>query len=70
VARPSHTGLALTEPILDRLYTVYSVQRDWNQLFREFVADIRGEGYSGYPTFRHGSTACEVIDIVRHDVTT
>jgi hypothetical protein len=41
------------------------VQRDWNQLFAEFVADVRGEGYAGYPTFHDGWVANEVIDIVR-----
>jgi hypothetical protein len=30
------------------------VQRSWNQFFREFVADVRGEGHSGYPMFREG----------------
>jgi predicted dehydrogenase len=40
-------------------------QRDWNQLFREFVADIRGDGYAGYPTFHDGWVAAEVIEIVR-----
>lgn len=42
-----------------------TIQRYWNQLFREFVADIRGEGYSGYPTFSDGWVAMEVIDAVR-----
>lgn len=41
------------------------VQRDWNQFFAEFVADVRGEGHAGYPTFRDGWLANEVIDIVR-----
>jgi predicted dehydrogenase len=40
-------------------------QRHWNQLALEFVADIRGDGYAGYPTFRDGWTANEIIDIVR-----
>lgn len=40
-------------------------QRDWNSLFREFVADIRGEGSAGYPTFRDGWIAAEIIEIVR-----
>lgn len=42
-----------------------SVQRDWNQLFREFITDIRGEGYSGYPTFYDGLLAAEIIEIAR-----
>jgi hypothetical protein len=41
------------------------VQRDWNHLFRDFVADIRGEGNSGYPTFHEGWLHNEIIDIVR-----
>jgi predicted dehydrogenase len=40
-------------------------QRNWDQLAREFVADIRGEGYSGYPTFRDGWMHQQVIDSVR-----
>lgn len=40
-------------------------QRNWDQLAREFVADIRGEGYSGYPTFRDGWMHQQVIDNVR-----
>jgi predicted dehydrogenase len=39
------------------------VQRCWNQFFREFVADVRGEGYAGYPTFHDGWTAAEIIEI-------
>jgi predicted dehydrogenase len=40
-------------------------QRNWDQLAREFVADIRGEGYAGYQTFRDGWIYQEVIDAVR-----
>ena len=40
-------------------------QRDWNQLFREFVADVRGEGYTGYPTFYDGWVCAEIMEIVR-----
>ena len=40
-------------------------QRNWTQLCHEFVADIRGEGDAGYPTFRDGWLFQEVIDIVR-----
>jgi hypothetical protein len=28
------------------------LQRCWNQFFREFVADVKGEGYMGYPLSR------------------
>jgi predicted dehydrogenase len=38
------------------------VQRCWNQLFREFTADLRGEGNAGYPTFQDGLVAMEVIE--------
>lgn len=40
-------------------------QRNWDQLAREFVADIQGQGYSGYQTFRDGWIFQEVIDVVR-----
>ena len=40
-------------------------QRDWNQLAREFVANIQGHGYMGYPTFYDGWIASEVIASVR-----
>ena len=39
--------------------------RDWYQLFREFVADIRDEGFTGYPTFRDGWVDNEIMDVVR-----
>jgi predicted dehydrogenase len=60
------TELAVPAEILQAAPQVENLtQRDWNQLFREFAADIRGEGYCGYPTFHNGWLACEVIDIVR-----
>ena len=40
-------------------------QRNWTQLCREFVADIRGQGTGDYLTFRDGWLFQEVIDIVR-----
>jgi len=40
-------------------------QRNWDQLAREFVADIQGQGNAGYQTFRDGWIYQEVIDIVR-----
>jgi len=40
-------------------------QRNWTQLAREFVADIRGEGDAGYLKFRDGWLFQEVIDIGR-----
>ena len=40
-------------------------QRNWDQLARDFVADIQGEGDRGYPTFRDGWMHQQVIDVVR-----
>lgn len=40
-------------------------QKHWNQLFRDFVADVRGNGDAGYPTFLDGWMANEIIDITR-----
>jgi hypothetical protein len=40
-------------------------QRNWDQLAREFVADIAGQGNAGYQTFRDGWIFQEVIDIAR-----
>jgi predicted dehydrogenase len=41
------------------------IQRDWNQLFHDFVADIRDDQSAEYPTFYDGWLHNEVIDIVR-----
>jgi hypothetical protein len=41
------------------------VQRDWNHLFREFVADVQDNEDAGYPTFHEGWLHNEIIDIVR-----
>ncbi len=46
-------------------WTEDPVQSAWHQLVREFVADVRGEGYSGYPTFHDGWVANTIIDMVR-----
>ncbi|MCC6455596.1 MAG: Gfo/Idh/MocA family oxidoreductase [Caldilineaceae bacterium] len=42
-------------------------QRNWDQLAREFVADIQGQGDGGYQTFRDGWIYQEVIDTARGD---
>jgi predicted dehydrogenase len=42
-----------------------SLQGCWNQFFREFMTDVQGGGYMGYPTFHDGYTAAAVIDIAR-----
>jgi len=41
------------------------VQSAWHQFISEFVANVRGEGYSGYPTFYDGWVANTIIDSVR-----
>jgi len=40
-------------------------QRNWDQLAREFVADVRGNEAGDYPTFRDGWIYQQVIDTVR-----
>lgn len=40
-------------------------QNNWNTAFRNFVADVRGEEHSFYPTFEDGCQASEIIDIIR-----
>lgn len=40
-------------------------QRNWTVLAREFVDDIRGNGNTGYQTFREGWIFQEVVDAVR-----
>jgi len=42
-----------------------NTQHNWDQLAREFVADIRSEGNVGYQTFRNGWIYQAVINIVR-----
>jgi len=65
-ARQAWQNMPVPQRILDAMPQVEDpVQRDWNQLFREFVADVRGEGYAGYPTFHDGWIAAEIIDTVR-----
>jgi hypothetical protein len=46
-------------------WTEDPVQSAWHQFMRDFVGDVRGDGYSGYPTFYDGWLANTVIDIVR-----
>jgi hypothetical protein len=41
------------------------VQGCWNALFRDFIADIRGEEHEPYPTFYDGWVSAELIDIAR-----
>jgi predicted dehydrogenase len=52
--------------ILDQLPSETDhTQRNWNQLAREFVADIRGEPHPRYLTFRDGWIYQEVIETIR-----
>jgi predicted dehydrogenase len=63
--------IAVPQAVIDTLPKVEDpVQREWNQLYRDFCADVRGadvrgEGATTYPTFRDGWVAVEVMDIVR-----
>jgi predicted dehydrogenase len=58
--------LSVPAHITDTLPQVEShVQRDWNMLCREFVADVCGERVTDYPTFRAGLLHNQVFDIVR-----
>jgi len=41
------------------------IQNKWAALSRDFVADIRGESYTPYLTFRHGWRYQEAIDAIR-----
>ena len=64
-AHPEWQDISVPQTIIDCLPQIANpVQRNWNQFFKEFVSDVRGEGYVGYPTFRDGWIASEVIDIV------
>lgn len=57
---------AVPAAILARLPDIEdNTQRNWTQLAREFVADIRGEGDSGYQTARDGWIFQEVIEAIR-----
>src|SRR5205085_12048845 len=61
-------NLPLPQRVIDSLPQVEDIaQRDWNQLFRDFVADVRGEQFAAYPTFRDGWVAAEIMEIVRGD---
>ncbi|HVT72094.1 MAG TPA: Gfo/Idh/MocA family oxidoreductase [Lacunisphaera sp.] len=52
--------------IVDRLPAIADdTERNWTQLAREFVADLRGEGDSGYLKFREGWMFQAVIDAAR-----
>lgn len=63
---PTWEELAIPLHIVDYLPAEEDhTQRNWNQLAREFVADIRGEGPTKYLTFRDGWIYQELIDTIR-----
>jgi predicted dehydrogenase len=58
--------IPIPQAVIDSLPSIEdATQRQWNQFFYEFVADIRGAGATTYPTFRDGWVAAEVIEIIR-----
>lgn len=59
--------ISLPESISTKLPDIEDdTQRNWTQLAREFIADIRGEGNSGYQTFKDGWVYQEVVDFIRN----
>jgi predicted dehydrogenase len=63
---PTWEELAIPLAILDSLPDdADNTQRNWNQLVREFVADLRGEPAPRYLTFRDGWIYQELIDTIR-----
>jgi predicted dehydrogenase len=65
-AGPTWEELALPLAIVDSLPDEADhTQRNWNQLAREFVADIRGRPHPRYLTFRDGWIYQEVIETIR-----
>jgi predicted dehydrogenase len=40
-------------------------QNKWNAFFREFVADVKGETFQSYPTFREGYRDQQIIETIR-----
>ena len=58
--------VAVPSSITDSLPDIEDdTQRNWTVLMGELVADIRGEGYCGYQTFRDGWVFQEAVDAVR-----
>ena len=61
--------IPLPEEIINSLPDIeHPVIRCWTQLAREFVADINGEGYSGYQTFKEGWIFQEVFAAIRSEL--
>jgi predicted dehydrogenase len=63
---PTWEELAIPLEIIDALPDETDhTQRNWNQLVREFVADIQGQPHPRYLTFHDGWIYQEVIDAIR-----
>lgn len=63
---PTWEELAIPLEIVDSLpHEKDHTQRNWNQLAREFVADIQGRPHPRYLTFRDGWIYQEAIDTIR-----
>ncbi len=63
---PTWEELAVPLDIIDALPPDSdNTQRNWNQLAREFIADIEGRAHEPYLTFRDGWLYQAVIDAVR-----
>jgi predicted dehydrogenase len=65
-----HSREWMDEPVPERVFQSLpqigdDLQRDWAALAREFVADIRDEPHSPYPTFRQGWINQEIIEAAR-----
>ena len=43
------------------------VQNAWCQLYKAFIADVRGEAYTEYPTFLEGCLVNVIVDLVRNN---
>jgi hypothetical protein len=43
------------------------LHRDWAALVLDFVADIKGEPFAPYPTFREGWVIQQVVEAIRSD---
>jgi hypothetical protein len=66
-AQKTWVELRLPEEILaTRTCTEDPIQNAWCCLFREFVADVRGEVHQDYPTFHEGWVVNVIIDTVRN----
>jgi predicted dehydrogenase len=64
--RGSWQDIPIPEIVLRSLPSVQDpVQRDWNQLYHDFVADLLGNEHEAYPTFKMGVLTAQIIDVAR-----